>query len=241
MSDGTGISYLDSAWQAIPSWPAYEVTRDGSIRNAKTQRSIRLRPALSGHLYFYPARARKCYAHRAVLEAFTGPCPEGMEARHLDGNPAHNSIDNLAWGTRQENSDDKSRHGTKPIGERCGSAKLADVDVVEIRRRLNKESSRVLAAEYGVSHTTILAAGRGRRWTHLAEPGSEGRERIAAVREAMRKRRAPRVMVFCACGCEEQIQTPDRQGRRRRYACGHGGWRAMWSKRRGQHRDSVSL
>src|SRR5512135_1179056 len=33
--------------------------------------------------------------HRAVLEAFSGPCPEGMECRHLDGNRRNNHISNL--------------------------------------------------------------------------------------------------------------------------------------------------
>jgi NUMOD4 motif-containing protein/HNH endonuclease len=62
--------------------------------------------------------------HRLVLAAFDGPCPEGQEARHLDGNPANNRWEpgteeeriaaggNLIWGTHSENILDKHRHGT---------------------------------------------------------------------------------------------------------------------------------
>lgn len=50
--------------------------------------------------------------HRLVLDAFTGPCPDGMEACHGDGNPANNNASNLRWGTRAENVRDQVRHGT---------------------------------------------------------------------------------------------------------------------------------
>jgi hypothetical protein len=47
-----------------------------------------------------------------VLEAFTGPRPEpAYHARHLDGNPQNNALANLAWGTRQENWEDRRSHG----------------------------------------------------------------------------------------------------------------------------------
>lgn len=51
--------------------------------------------------------------HRLVMLAFAGPCPEGQEVRHLDGNPSHNAWpENLAYGTHAENMQDKRRHGT---------------------------------------------------------------------------------------------------------------------------------
>lgn len=50
--------------------------------------------------------------HRIVLEAFDGPCPEGQECRHLDGDANNNRRTNLRWGTRSENNDDAVEHGT---------------------------------------------------------------------------------------------------------------------------------
>jgi hypothetical protein len=69
-------------------------------------------------------RQDRFQVHRLVLAAFDGPCPEGQEARHLDGNPANNRWEpgseeermaaggNLIWGTHSENIRDKHRHGT---------------------------------------------------------------------------------------------------------------------------------
>lgn len=55
--------------------------------------------------------------HRLVLIAFQGfPKRErgkgkGMVVRHLDGDPGNNNLDNLKWGTQQENWEDRKRHG----------------------------------------------------------------------------------------------------------------------------------
>ena len=40
--------------------------------------------------------------HRLVLEAFVGPCPEGMCCRHFpDRDPSNNKLENLSWGTKK--------------------------------------------------------------------------------------------------------------------------------------------
>jgi HNH endonuclease/NUMOD4 motif len=42
-------------------------------------------------------RTHRCLVHQLVLEAFRGPCPEGMVARHLDEDHNNNALDNLVW------------------------------------------------------------------------------------------------------------------------------------------------
>ena len=49
--------------------------------------------------------------HRLVLEAFIGPCPEGMECCHWNDDPADNRLENLRWDTRSANAKDKIRNG----------------------------------------------------------------------------------------------------------------------------------
>jgi len=44
--------------------------------------------------------------HRLVLEAFVGPCPDGMEACHLDSDKTNNRVSNLRWDTHLENMRD---------------------------------------------------------------------------------------------------------------------------------------
>ena len=55
------------------------------------------------------ASSRK--VHRLVLEAFVGPCPDGMEACHWDDDKSNNSVSNLRWGTPSENVVDAVRNG----------------------------------------------------------------------------------------------------------------------------------
>jgi hypothetical protein len=104
--------------------------------------------------------------HRLVLLAFVGPCPEGMECRHLDGDHLHNHLNNLKWGTRTENMSDKRVHGTQPEGETCHKAKLSEEDVRQIRA--SKATTRALGEHYGVSQVAIVFIKNRKTWKHVA-------------------------------------------------------------------------
>jgi hypothetical protein len=109
--------------------------------------------------------SRTRYVHRLVLEAFAGPCRVGMEARHLDGNSRNNHLLNLKWGTIEENTDDRGKHGNFTNGERNGQAKLTNSDVIAIRQ--SKLSNKDLAAQYGVRPSSISRVRRKLRWKHI--------------------------------------------------------------------------
>lgn len=119
----------DLEWRPVVGFEGfYEVNERGDVRgvprvvgaaNGKTK-MLRYRArmpyaVISGHLYvdLYRGRQRtKVAVHRAVLQAFVGPAPEGTEACHRNGNPTDNHVSNLYWGSRSENNHDKVRHGT---------------------------------------------------------------------------------------------------------------------------------
>jgi len=107
--------------------------------------------------------------HRLVLEAFVGPRPEGMECRHLDGNPANNATWNIEWGTSVENSADQATHGTRDFGEHHGRSKLTDAYVAEAiqLRKSGEWSYRQLAAKYGVTMHAVRCAVLGITWKHI--------------------------------------------------------------------------
>ncbi|MHA7703387.1 NUMOD4 motif-containing HNH endonuclease [Mycobacterium sp. ML4] len=65
----------------------------------------------TGHLHVVLEGRVDRKVHTLVLEAFVGPCPPGLMARHADDNPANNHIGNLSWGTRSQNSYDAVRNG----------------------------------------------------------------------------------------------------------------------------------
>lgn len=59
-------------------------------------------------------RHRK-YVHRLVLEAFVGPCPDGMEACHWNDDPSDNRLENLRWASQSENTYDRVRNRIHPM------------------------------------------------------------------------------------------------------------------------------
>lgn len=107
--------------------------------------------------------------HRLVLEAFVGPCPEGMECCHDDGCPTNNRLGNLNWGTRKKNAEDRIRHGRGNKGERNSQAKLCAEQVMEIRRlrREMRLTYHSIAARYGVSKDIVFRIVKWKVWKHL--------------------------------------------------------------------------
>lgn len=131
---------------------------------------LRPGPKKSGHLSVALGREGGSKdVHVLVLEAFDGPCPPGFEALHGDGQPDHNHINNLRWGTRGENVNDAIRHGAMPIGDRKWNAKLNDADIPIIRSKFYRQSFVSIAYEYGVSEATIRQIKDGRTWKHIQE------------------------------------------------------------------------
>ena len=93
----------------------YEVSWSGRVRNARTGRVLSPTRNTTGYLkvaLHAAGRRRDSLVHRLVLEAFEGPCPEGMEACHENGDPHDNVWDNLRWDSRSSNMRDRVRHGT---------------------------------------------------------------------------------------------------------------------------------
>jgi len=175
-------SILREEWRDVAGFEGlYQVSNHGRVRS-------RYKPGARGELSAYWAirkltvdsrgypcvsfrlndKAIKPPVHRLVLEAFVGPCPEGMECRHLDGNQENNQLDNLAWGTHVENMEDKLRHGTENRGTKHPLARLTDDDVKEIRRRIEAgEKQLEIARDFRMSHAQISRIASRARWRHI--------------------------------------------------------------------------
>lgn len=102
-------------WRQAPGYVGgLEVSNRGRVRNRKGP--LRGNINASGYRVIDvrregEKRSRGALVHRLVLEAFVGPCPPGMQTRHLDGDPGNNHLGNLRWGTPAENNRDTLRHG----------------------------------------------------------------------------------------------------------------------------------
>jgi hypothetical protein len=157
-------------WKPVIGYEAtYEVSDAGRIRSIQT-----------GHIKKFTHDKRKqrpivglwnnnkiriIYPHKAVLEAFVGTRPQGMEACHNNGDPFDNRLENLRWDTPRANQLDRIKHGTSNRGEKCAASKLTEKQVKDIR--VDTRLQRIIAAEYGVRENTISRIKSGKRWSHL--------------------------------------------------------------------------
>lgn len=91
--------------------------------------------------------------HRLVLEAFIGPCPDGMVGCHTDGDPLNNRLDNLRWDTPSNNNRDKRAHGTdhQVNKDRCprGHEYTSDNVYENLQGRKCKQCARDRATNQG--------------------------------------------------------------------------------------------
>lgn len=157
---------FDGEWWEVPSLPGYYASPDGRVRSK--HKVLVAHPVKSGHLLVAPSvngKQAPAPVHRMVCEAFYGPCPSGMECRHVNGDPADNRADNLVWGTRLDNQRDRLRHGTCNTGERNGRAKItADLAKAIYSAAKGGEPRELIAARYGVTPTQVGLIAGGFRW-----------------------------------------------------------------------------
>lgn len=164
----------------LENWPGYGVDRSGNAWSRYVLFSHRigdqwrmLNPSVNtwGHRQVSMTKNGKVYrpfVHRLILEAFVGPCPPGMEARHLDDNKANNRLENLCWGTPSENYADRVANGIGNQGARNGRARLTDDHVREIRRLYsNGHGSGELSRKFGVSSGAIWRIAQRKAWRHV--------------------------------------------------------------------------
>lgn len=112
-------------WRDVVGYEGlYQVSDRGEVRRLErivphlggwrtiTPRLLKPRPTPEGYARV-KLRDRLHLVHRLVLEAFVGPCPEGMEACHGDRGPTDQRIQNLRWDTHCGNMKDRDQTGQK--------------------------------------------------------------------------------------------------------------------------------
>lgn len=148
-----------------------EVSKNGDIyRNCNNSQRYKFIPRI-GYRGYYKIMIRigktrkNFYLHRLLAMTFISNPKNLSEVIHLDGNKLNNDLNNLAWGTHQENMSAKNWHHNK--GENCGSSKLT-WKIIKAIRGLFKRRTPVtqfrLAEYFGVSQPVISDIIRGKAW-----------------------------------------------------------------------------
>lgn len=178
---------IGEQWKSVSSFLGYEISSCGRLRSTIFRIGCRPKPGLmDGHIKMKNGKAaarvfslsairssrrKEFRAHRLVLEAFVGPCPQGMEACHNDGNGLNNHVSNLRWDTHKANMEDAVVHGTKKqkyFGTKHPASRLSDEIVRTLRSK--PRSSFNIAAEarrLGVGESTLRNALTKNTWRHV--------------------------------------------------------------------------
>jgi len=112
--------------------PIYEITRDGRVFSIISNwrgmgpRELSQLPDDDGYASVrltIDGKRKKLAVHRLVAAKYLPPRPsKAHEIRHLDGDRMNPHAENLAWGTRKQNAEDRERHGRTSRGQRHGDA-----------------------------------------------------------------------------------------------------------------------
>lgn len=186
---------LREEWRPVVGYEGYyEVSDQGRVRSLGRRvnapqgwrmiegRVLKLSKAVNGYVRFaacVDGASSHRLVHRAVLEAFVGPCPAGMQSCHNNGQRDDNRVENLRWDTLANNTADIERHGRRQRGERHHSARLTDEIVRDIRmRRQRGESLPKIGRRFGIASGHVSVITTGRVWKHVLVPLSpkEGKE-----------------------------------------------------------------
>ena len=110
-------------------------------------------------------KRKQATIHRLVATAFV-PNPDQLPVvRHLDGDSLNNHVDNLAWGTYQDNSDDAIKAGATPRGECHCHARLTEeaARIIKSTPRSQSNAER-LGKQFGVHPNTIKSVWDNKSW-----------------------------------------------------------------------------
>jgi len=118
----------------------------------------------------FKADGTKVRIHRTSYAALVGPIPEGLFVCHRCDNHPCVRPSHLFVGTPVDNAADRERKGRNnpPRGERVGSAKLTEAQVLEIRRLAREGlTQRAIARQFGVSQFLVSLIIRREIWKHV--------------------------------------------------------------------------
>jgi hypothetical protein len=158
----------------------YRVNDDGSvISSTGRKRKLTIRP--SGYAYFYISLKRKTHCigvHRLIAFQKYGHAmfENGIEVRHLDGNPSNNTPDNIAIGTKSQNAMDKPRQTRVRMALMASHKRFPPERWVPIERDIKLGATYLeIHKKYGIDRSTL-----SRRYRNAGLPQVRYRKKTAS-------------------------------------------------------------
>jgi hypothetical protein len=171
------ITSITIMWKTIPSYPSYEASPKGCVRNKVTQRVLKPCTQKTGYLRLCLCRngsKRTASVHCLILETFGGLRPTGLVCTHLNHNRSDNRLENLKWDTYSNNNKAGYRENGRKVvlpnvkGTQNPASKLTEEQVMLIRELAsygNKQT--LLAKDFGVLPKTVSRIVNRNTWAHI--------------------------------------------------------------------------
>lgn len=171
---------MEEIWKPVVNCGGlYEVSNFGRVRSctrsARRQTGKILKPIDRGLGYrnvcLYKSKTnRKLHrVHRLVAQAFI-PNPENKPyVNHIDNNPSNNRVSNLEWCTPKENYTHSEKQDRNVKGEKVGTAKLTEEQVLKIRKIYEEHSPtcKSLGKMFNITGTMVSYIVRRKSWVHI--------------------------------------------------------------------------
>ena len=157
-------------------WRVATRSRTGRVIPLPTAKRADLVDPSTGYRRVKLGKYGSAVAHRIVWIATHGPIAPGLEINHRNRDKADNRVDNLEAITHLQNIRHAYATGGVPLlkGERNGSSKLTELQVVEARARAAAgETHKSIGASMGVTKTAIGLIVRRVNWKHAGGAGGD--------------------------------------------------------------------
>lgn len=165
-------------WRPVVGYEGwYEVSDHGRVkrvrggyRNAVAGRILKFDPTsrYARVVLVRNGKRRRTTAHQLVAAAFIGPCPEGHEVNHKDGNKKRNYARNLEYLTQADNNRHRCRVLGHIRGEDNPASRFTANDIRHMRKLAQRgESYSAVGRRFDTAHSVVRNIVLGRAWSHV--------------------------------------------------------------------------
>jgi hypothetical protein len=150
-----------------PQYPNYEITEDGKVYSLYYKKHIEGVVSRDGYRTFtlldVNKKRKSVFLHRLLGELFIPNPHNHPNILHWDDNKSNNSLENLRWGTQEENVDDMRRNGNLQIPDNSKSWRVLSPEGVFLTTGNLSQFCRDNGLDKRLLHKTLPS---GDRKTH---------------------------------------------------------------------------
>ena len=150
----------------------YSLSNLGSVKNNITDKNLKPMKNHNGYLVVHLWNRKKMSfrIHRIVAEMFIPNSENKKTVNHINGIKTDNRVENLEWSTSSENIKHAFDCGLNKgnCGEKHGSSKLKESDILSIRNYFNNGKKQSdIAKMYKISASQVCAIISRKKWKHI--------------------------------------------------------------------------